>query len=83
VNSFLDGMAERDIPTGVFHFDCFWMKGFEWCDFKFDKDMFPDAKGQIERIKERGMHVSRLTPFWSIPDVIGVLLDQSIYCSGE
>ncbi|KAK0105257.1 hypothetical protein ONS95_004355 [Cadophora gregata] len=57
VNSFLNGMAERDIPTGVFHFDCFWMKGFEWCDFKFDKDMFPDAKGQIKRIKERGMHV--------------------------
>lgn len=83
MNSFLDGMAERDIPTGVFHFDCFWMKGFEWCDFKFDKDMFPDAKGQIKRIKERGMHVSRLTPFWSIADVIGVLLDQSIYCSGE
>lgn len=58
VNTFLDGMAERDIPTSVFHFDCFWMKGFEWCDFKFDKDMFPDAKGQIKRMKERGLHVS-------------------------
>lgn len=58
VNTFLDGMADRDIATSVFHFDCFWMKGFEWCDFKFDKDMFPDAKGQIKRMKERGLRVS-------------------------
>ena len=25
-SSFIDGMAERDIPLSVFHFDCFWMK---------------------------------------------------------
>ncbi|EXJ92806.1 alpha-D-xyloside xylohydrolase [Capronia epimyces CBS 606.96] len=57
VNSFLNGMRERDIPVSVFHFDCFWMKGFEWCDFEFDKDMFPDAKGQLARIKERGQRI--------------------------
>ncbi|KAF8862677.1 hypothetical protein BDZ45DRAFT_585053 [Acephala macrosclerotiorum] len=57
VNKFLDGMAGRDIHTSVFHFDCFWMKGFEWCNFKFDEEMFPDAKGQIARIKERGNKV--------------------------
>ncbi|OBT72124.1 hypothetical protein VF21_09169 [Pseudogymnoascus sp. 05NY08] len=57
VNTFLDGMSDRDISTSVFHFDCFWMKGFEWCDFKFDKDMFPDARGQIKRMKERGLHI--------------------------
>jgi alpha-D-xyloside xylohydrolase len=28
VNSFLKGMKERDIPLQVFHYDCFWMKGF-------------------------------------------------------
>lgn len=33
------------------------MKGFEWCNYKFDEDMFPDAKGQIARIKKRGNHV--------------------------
>ena len=26
VTSFIDGMAERDIPLQMFHFDCFWMK---------------------------------------------------------
>ena len=33
VTSFIDGMAERNIPLEVFHFDCFWMKEFCWCDF--------------------------------------------------
>ncbi|MGN0676083.1 MAG: TIM-barrel domain-containing protein, partial [Oscillospiraceae bacterium] len=37
VTSFIDGMAERDIPLQVFHFDCFWMKEFEWCNFEWDK----------------------------------------------
>jgi alpha-D-xyloside xylohydrolase len=51
-------MAEREIHTSIFHFDCFRMKGFEWCNFKFDERMFPDAKGHIARIKARGNHVS-------------------------
>ena len=28
--SFIQGMADRNIPLSVFHFDCFWMKGFNW-----------------------------------------------------
>ncbi|KAL2815274.1 glycosyl hydrolases family 31-domain-containing protein [Aspergillus cavernicola] len=57
VTSFLDGMAEREIPVSVFHFDCFWMPGFKWCDYEFDNDYFPDAKGQLERIKNRGISI--------------------------
>ncbi|KAK0625118.1 glycosyl hydrolases family 31-domain-containing protein [Bombardia bombarda] len=55
VNSFLEGMKERDIPVEVFHFDCFWLRAFQWCDFVFDEDMFPDPKGQISRLKASGM----------------------------
>ncbi len=33
VRSFVDGMAERRIPLHVFHFDCYWMKENEWCNF--------------------------------------------------
>jgi alpha-D-xyloside xylohydrolase len=58
VNSFLEGMRENDIPVSVFHYDCFWMKGFQWCDFQFDEDFFPDAKGQLARLKEKGQRVS-------------------------
>ncbi|TGO38293.1 hypothetical protein BHYA_0078g00460 [Botrytis hyacinthi] len=55
VNSFLEGMSARDIPVEVFHFDCFWMKAFHWCDFEFDSEMFPDPKAQISRLKESGL----------------------------
>ena len=49
--SFIDGMAERDIPLQVFHFDCFWMKEFEWCNFEWDKRQFPDPEGMLSRLK--------------------------------
>ncbi|KAG7284606.1 hypothetical protein NEMBOFW57_009211 [Staphylotrichum longicolle] len=55
VNSFLSGMKARDIPVEVFHFDCFWLKAFQWCDFEFDQEMFPDARGQISRLKADGI----------------------------
>jgi alpha-D-xyloside xylohydrolase len=57
VNSFIDGMKERDIPLNVFHFDCFWMKGFQWCDFKWDIDAFPDPAGMLQRLKKKGLHI--------------------------
>jgi len=57
VNSFIDGMLKRDIPLSVFHFDCFWMKEYEWCNFEWDKNVFPDPVGLISRIKEKGIKV--------------------------
>ncbi|MBQ4088513.1 MAG: alpha-xylosidase [Clostridia bacterium] len=55
--SFIQGMADRDIPLNVFHYDCFWMKGFNWCDFEWDKDMFPDPEGMLKRNHDRGLKV--------------------------
>ncbi|MHC9537060.1 alpha-xylosidase [Dellaglioa sp. BT-FLS60] len=57
VMKFIDGMFERDIPLSVFHFDCFWMKGFEWSNFEWDKEQFPDPKGLISRLHEKGLKV--------------------------
>ncbi|EHI99416.1 glycoside hydrolase family 31 [Clostridium sp. DL-VIII] len=57
VNSFIDGMINRDIPLSVFHFDCFWMKEYEWCNFEWDKEVFPDPAGLISRIKAKGIKV--------------------------
>ena len=42
VTSFIQGMADRDIPLHVFHFDCFWMKEFQWVDFEWDRHVFPE-----------------------------------------
>ncbi|MDU0349636.1 alpha-xylosidase [Actinomyces sp. MRS3W] len=57
VMSFIDGMAERNLPLSVFHFDTFWMRGFHWCDFVWDPATFPDPAGMLARIKERGLRV--------------------------
>lgn len=57
VLSFIDGMEERGIPLQVFHFDCFWMKDFHWSDFVWDSRVFPDPKGMLSRIKEKGLKV--------------------------
>ncbi len=64
VNAFIDGMAERDIPLGVFHFDCFWMREFHWTDFEWDPAVFPDPEGMLARLHDRGLRVSAwLNPY--------------------
>lgn len=52
VNSFVDGMRERDIPLSVFHFDCFWMEEFSWTDLTWDARTFPDPAGMLARLHE-------------------------------
>ncbi|RAO73998.1 uncharacterized protein BHQ10_010010 [Talaromyces amestolkiae] len=58
VTGFLDGFRDRDIPLGVFHFDAFWMKSYQWCDLQFDEDYFPNATAYLKRLKERGLKIS-------------------------
>ncbi|GAA4895091.1 alpha-xylosidase [Streptomonospora salina] len=57
VTGFVDGMAERGIPLSVFHFDCFWMREFHWCDMRWDPERFPDPEGMLSRLKRRGLRV--------------------------
>jgi alpha-D-xyloside xylohydrolase len=57
VNEFVDGMIDRGIPLKVFHFDCFWMKERQWCDFQWDRDAFPDPEGMLRRLKAKGLKV--------------------------
>ncbi|MGN0423972.1 MAG: alpha-xylosidase [Acetatifactor sp.] len=57
VMSFVNGMIDRGIPLSVFHFDCFWMKDFSWCDFTWDSRVFPDPEGLIKRLHDKGLKV--------------------------
>jgi alpha-D-xyloside xylohydrolase len=57
VTSFIEGMASRDLPLSVFHFDCFWMREFQWCDFEWDPRVFPDPEGMLRRLRDRGLRV--------------------------
>lgn len=58
VTSFIAGMRERDIPLSVFHFDCFWMREYQWCDFQWDPRVFPDPQGMLSRLKKDGLRIS-------------------------
>lgn len=52
INSFIDGMAERDIPLAAFHYDCYWIREFHWCDFEWDKRFFGDIESTLKRLHE-------------------------------
>ena len=58
VTHFVDGMQEREIPLSVVHFDCYWMKPLQWCDFEWDRDAFPDPEGMLQRLGEKGLRRS-------------------------
>ncbi|KUL50851.1 MULTISPECIES: alpha-xylosidase [unclassified Streptomyces] len=58
VTGFVDGMAARELPLSVFHFDCFWMREHQWTDFRWDPAVFPDPRAMLKRLRERGLRVS-------------------------
>ncbi|KRK48335.1 alpha-xylosidase [Secundilactobacillus kimchicus] len=84
VMKFIDGMAERHIPLSVFHFDCFWMKGFEWCNFEWDKEQFPDPKGMLKRLHDKGLkvcvwinpYISQKSPLFKVGQEKGYFVKQ-------
>ena len=55
--SFIEGMEKRNIPLSVFHFDCFWMHEFHWCDFEWDKKCFPDIRATLKKYHDKGLHI--------------------------
>ncbi|VBB07237.1 aldolase-type tim barrel [Lucifera butyrica] len=57
ITEFIDGMSDRSLPLHVFHFDCFWMKAFHWCDFQWDPAVFPDPEGMIRRLKAKNLKI--------------------------
>lgn len=57
VAGFIDAMAERDLPLSVFHFDCFWMREFNWCDFEWDPRTFPDPEGMLARLHQKDLRI--------------------------
>jgi len=54
---FIEGMRTRHLPLHVFHFDCFWMREFNWCDFQWDPRTFPDPAGMLKRLHKYGVRI--------------------------
>ncbi len=84
-SSFIDGMLDRGIPLSVFHFDCFWMRAFHWCDFEWDEACFPDIRGTLSRYHEKGLkicawinpYIAQGTPFFAEGARNGYLLKRA------
>ncbi|HLV80639.1 MAG TPA: alpha-xylosidase, partial [Chthonomonadaceae bacterium] len=84
VTGFIQGMADRNLPLHVFHFDCFWMKEFHWCDFQWDERTFPDPPAMLRRLKERGLricvwinpYIAQLSPLFAEGKAGGYLLKK-------
>ena len=56
-SKFIQGMKDREIPLQVFHFDCYWMEAFEWCNFTWDKKTFPDPEEMLKRYHDKGLKI--------------------------
>ena len=56
-SGFIKGMADRDIPLHVFHFDCYWMEAYEWCNFTWDAKTFPEPREMLRRYHEKGLRI--------------------------
>ncbi len=53
----LEEMRARDLPVHVFHFDCFWMREYQWTDFEWDPRTFPDPAGMLARLHRLGVKI--------------------------
>lgn len=85
VMKFIDGMLDRDIPLEVFHFDCFWMKEFEWCNFQWNEELFPDPEGMLKRIHDKGIkvclwinpYIGQKSPLYKVGEENGYFLKKA------
>ncbi|MFV0529572.1 MAG: alpha-xylosidase [Lachnospiraceae bacterium] len=83
--AFIKGMKDRDIPLSVFHFDCFWMKELQLCDFEWDDRVFPDVKKMLDGYHAQGLKIcvwinpfiAQGTPFFREGAKNGYLLQRA------
>jgi len=57
VTGMLNKSKAEELPISVFHYDCFWMKEMEWCNFTWDESTFPEPQEMLKRIKASGVKV--------------------------
>ncbi|NEG89933.1 alpha-xylosidase [Bifidobacterium aerophilum] len=58
VSEMVSRMRDLDIPLNAFHYDCFWMKPFQLCDFTWDEDQFPNPEAMLKRFHDEfGLHI--------------------------
>ncbi len=54
----IDGLDAHDFPADVVHIDTWWMRWRKYCDFRWDREAFPDVEGFIADLHARGYRLS-------------------------
>ncbi len=65
VNEICDRLRSEHYPCDVIHLDTGWFRTDWLCEWKFNPERFPDTKGFIKRLAEKGFKVS----LWQLPYV--------------
>ena len=65
VNGICDRLREEHYPCDVIHLDTGWFKTDWLCEWKFNDERFPDPKGFLSNLKDKGFRVS----LWQLPYV--------------
>lgn len=47
-------LREKNMPAGVIHLDCYWLRDDHWCDFIWDEQAYPSYMEMIDNIKAMG-----------------------------
>ena len=63
VNEICDRLRDEHYPCDVIHLDTGWFRTDWLCEWKFNPERFPDPKGFIHRLKQKGFRVS----LWQLP----------------
>ncbi|MBK8019959.1 MAG: alpha-xylosidase [Chloroflexi bacterium] len=51
------GLETHDIPASVVHLDPWWMQWRTYCDFRWDREAFPDVEGWIASLHDAGLRL--------------------------
>lgn len=65
VNEICDRLRKEHYPCDVIHLDTGWFRTDWLCEWKFNPERFPDPKGFIRRLSDKGFKVS----LWQLPYV--------------
>lgn len=65
VNQICDRLRKDDFPCDVIHLDTGWFRTDWLCEWKFNPERFPDPKGFIGNLRQKGFKVS----LWQMPYV--------------
>ena len=65
VNEICDRLRREHYPCDVIHLDTGWFRTDWLCEWKFNPERFPDPKGFIQRLADKGFKVS----LWQLPYV--------------